>query len=284
MFAYRRCFGAALIKPGGNYFRFVETQWFFKTGTVSSTVLSACSDLVEKQRLRPSSSLHNLAQYLKAPEDWCLSRQLWWGHRIPAFRVNTKQPLSALPPCGPHHCQEKGELWVIASSAREASAITEKLGIPAGSYTLEQDEDVLDTWFSSGLVPFIITKGKSISLMETGKDILFFWVCRMSWLYESLQHSFPFDAITLHSMVVDPSGKKMSKSRGNVIDPMDIINGQTLPNLIEAITARKELSPKEKSVSVASMKRLFPKGIRNYGSDVLRLALLRYRLILCCKF
>ena len=137
---------------------------------------------------------------------------------------------------------------------------------------------------SSGLVPFIITKGKSISLMETGKDILFFWVCRMSWLYESLQHSFPFDAIALHSMVVDPSGKKMSKSRGNVIDPMDIINGQTLPNLIEAITARKELSPKEKSVSVASMKRLFPKGIRNYGSDVLRLALLRYRLILCCKF
>lgn len=245
-------------------------------------MLAACSDLVEKQRLRPSSSLHNLTQYLAAPEDWCLSRQLWWGHRIPAFRVNSKQPLPALPPCGPHHCQEKGELWVIAPSASEASAIAEKLGIPAGSYSLEQDEDVLDTWFSSGLVPFV-TNGKCISLMETGKDILFFWVCRMSWLCESLQHSFPFDAIALHSMVVDPSGKKMSKSRGNVIDPMDIINGQTLPNLIEAITARKELSPKEKSVSVASMKRLFPKGIRNYGSDVLRLALLRYRLIHCCK-
>lgn len=172
---------------------------------------------------------------------------------------------------------------MIAPSAREACAITEKLGIPAGSYSLEQDEDVLDTWFSSGLVPFI-TNGKGISLMETGKDILFFWVCRMGWLYESLQHSFPFDAVALHSMVVDPSGKKMSKSRGNVIDPMDIINGQTLPNLVEAITARKELSPKEKSVSVASMKRLFPKGIRNYGSDVLRLALLRYRLVHCCKF
>ena len=80
-------------------------------------------------------------------------------------------------------------------------------------------------------------------------------------------------------MVVDPSGKKMSKSRGNVIDPMDVINGQSLSNLIEGITSRKELNPKEKYVSVASMKRLFPKGIRNYGSDVLRLALLRYGLL-----
>lgn len=166
----------------------------------------------------------------------------------------------------------------MAHSENEASTIAEQLGVPAGRYALEQDEDVLDTWFSSGLVPFI-TQGKNISLMETGKDILFFWVCRMGWLSESLQHSFPFDAIALHSMVVDPSGKKMSKSRGNVIDPMDVINGQSLSNLIEGITSRKELNPKEKSVSVASMKRLFPKGIRNYGSDVLRLALLRYGLL-----
>lgn len=255
-----------------------KTKWFFKTGTASTAVLAACSNLVRNHQLLPSSSLHNLSQYLEAPEDWCLSRQLWWGHRIPAFRVHTEQSLSALPPYGPHHCQEKGELWIIAHSAREASAITEKLGIPAGSFTVEQDEDVLDTWFSSGLVP-LVTNGERISLMETGKDILFFWVCRMGWLLESLQHSFPFDAIALHSMVVDPTGKKMSKSRGNIIDPMDIINGQTLSNLIEAITARKELDSKEKSASIAGMKRLFPKGIRNYGSDVLRLALLRYVLL-----
>ena len=237
-------------------------------------MFSDCFDLVKNHKFRPASSFKDLARYLESPEDWCLSRQLWWGHRIPAFRVQTTFPLSSLPIRGEFHCQENGELWVVATTDREACNLVEKLGIPAGEYDIHQDEDVLDTWFSSGVIP--LTRRQPLSLLETGKDILFFWICRMGWLSEALRHSFPFEAIALHSMVVDSSGKKMSKSRGNIIDPLDVINGQSLQNLINGITSRKELSANEISISVAGMKRLFPKGIRNYGSDVLRLSLVTY--------
>lgn len=155
---------------------------------------------------------------------------------------------------------------------------TQSLHLHQGTFQLLQDEDVLDTWFSSGLLPLLATSTPNIppiSVMETGIDILFFWVCRMAWLSESLMNQFPFNQISLHSMVIDANGKKMSKSRGNVIDPLDIIHGQSLDNLIKTVKNRKELSKKEIDISISSFKKQFPKGIRPYGNDVLRLTLLR---------
>ena len=98
----------------------------------------------------------------------------------------------------------------------------------------------------------------------------------MAWLSEALAHSFPFEDISLHSMVLDPNGKKMSKSRGNVLDPLDIIHGQSLQHLVETVQKRKELSKKEIEVSVASFKKLYPKGIRAYGNDVMRFTLIKW--------
>ena len=253
--------------------------------------------VVENHPPIPASSLPLLSMYLKQPKDWCLSRQLWWGHRIPAYKLHLSQSFGAkqtIPSpsteCNQHAITHEGT-WVIAESVEEASAyVGNKLKLPRGTCQLDQDEDVLDTWFSSGLLPLLTQKNlqfdqmntlkssfqitQPISVMETGIDILFFWVCRMAWLTEALCDQFPFNEILLHSMVVDPSGKKMSKSRGNVIDPLDIINGQTIDNLVKGVKNRKELSKKEIDVSVASFKKQYPKGIRAYGNDVLRLSLL----------
>lgn len=223
--------------------------------------------------------------YLKQPKDWCLSRQLWWGHRIPAYRFLPSQtygaPQSVPPPSSTcnQHCITKEGVWIIAESYEEAqSYVTDKLHFHKGTFQLKQDDDVLDTWFSSGLLPLLTHPSSEIppiSVMETGIDILFFWVCRMGWLSEALTNQFPFKDILLHSMVVDANGKKMSKSRGNVIDPLDIIHGQSLDNLIKAVKSRKELPKKEVDVSVASFKKQYPNGIRPYGNDVLRFTLIK---------
>ena len=254
------------------------SQWFFRTADVSSVVLNHLSSHPPV----PASALQNLSTYLNNPKDWCLSRQLWWGHRIPAFRIVSSIPAgsqNAVPAVSAQHCITKEGVWVIAHSSEEARDYAcKKLGYHNGTFELEQDEDVLDTWFSSGLLPLLALPSPDtrISVMETGSDILFFWVCRMAWLSEALVHSFPFDAISLHSMVLDPNGKKMSKSRGNVLDPLDIIHGQSLQHLIDTVQNRKELSKKEKEVSIASFKKLYPKGIRAYGNDVMRLTLIRF--------
>ena len=253
------------------------SQWFFKTDQVSSTVL----DHLTRHPPVPSSSLQTLATYLEHPKDWCLSRQLWWGHSIPAFRVQSSIPLQAsIPALSAQHCVTKEGVWVIAHSKEEAREYASKtLGFPTGTFQVLQDDDVLDTWFSSGLLPLLAppsTNIPPISVMETGSDILFFWVCRMAWLSEALAHSFPFEDISLHSMVLDPNGKKMSKSRGNVLDPLDIIHGQSLQHLVETVQKRKELSKKEIEVSVASFKKLYPKGIRAYGNDVMRFTLIKW--------
>ena len=254
------------------------SQWFFRTADVSATVLNHLT----AHPPVPPTALQNLATYLHHPKDWCLSRQLWWGHRIPAFHVVSSVPAgspTSVPAVSAQHCVTKEGVWVIARTKEEARDYAcEKLGYHNGTFKLEQDEDVLDTWFSSGLLPLLAPpapKVPPISVMETGSDILFFWVCRMAWLSEALTHSFPFEDISLHSMVLDPNGKKMSKSRGNVLDPLDIIHGQTLQHLIDTVQSRKELSKKEKEVSIASFKKLYPKGIRAYGNDVMRLTLIK---------
>ena len=232
----------------------------------------------------PKSALVNLTNYLKSPRDWCLSRQLWWGHRIPAFFVIPGSSLGSAPPIprpgpGSSHCITEEGLWIVAETEEAAQHYAVKtLGFPSGTFQLRQDEDVLDTWFSSSLLPLLsvpTSKIPPISVMETGSDILFFWVYRMSMLYETLRGAEPYEDVSLHAMVVDSAGRKMSKSRGNVIDPLDVIQGQSLKKLVESVKSRSDLTEKEKNLGIAGFRSQFPKGMKNYGNDALRLALLR---------
>ena len=166
-------------------------------------------------------------------------------------------------------------------------AAAAQLGIPEEEVELYQDEDVLDTWFSSALFPFAAfgwpdtdtEEFKSFyptTLLETGKDILFFWVARMVMFGLLLTGQLPFKEIFLHSMVKDIHGRKMSKSRGNVLDPLDIINGQSLENLLQDIRDSPYIDAKEKEIAIKAKKKEFPHGIKKCGSDALRYGLLSY--------
>ncbi|KAG6885779.1 hypothetical protein C0993_009884 [Termitomyces sp. T159_Od127] len=177
-----------------------------------------------------------------------------------------------------------GKNWVVGRTAEEAQQRAEALA--AGrKFTLEQDEDVLDTWFSSGLWPFSIMgwpdntsdfqRFYPASLLETGWDILFFWVARMVLLGIKLTGQMPFKEVYCHAMIRDAHGRKMSKSLGNVIDPIDVIQGQTLENL-HAKLREGNLDEKEIAKATAGQKKDFPKGIPQCGTDALRFALCAY--------
>ena len=160
----------------------------------------------------------------------------------------------------------------------------EKKGLPAESMSLSQDPDVLDTWFSSGLFPFSTMGWPNEealdfqaffpgSLLETGHDILFFWVARMVMMSQTLTDKLPFKDVYLHAMVRDKYGKKMSKSSGNVIDPLFVIQGTTLDNMLD--TLRSGLLPaKELERATKATKKEYPSGIPRCGADALRFGLL----------
>jgi valyl-tRNA synthetase len=209
--------------------------------------------------------------------DWCLSRQLWWGHRIPAYKV-VLAPGSGL---------DVEEIWVAGRTYDEAleKAKAKCPGIAADSILLEQDHDVLDTWFSAGLWPFStmgwpnntgdMDKFFPNSLLETGGDILFFWVARMVMLSLYLTGKVPFSEVFLHAMVRDAHGRKVSKSLGNVIDPLDVIEGITLDALHKRLE-EGNLDPAEVKTAKEGQKRDFPSGIPECGTDALRMALCSY--------
>lgn len=171
--------------------------------------------------------------------------------------------------------------WVVAET-REAA---QQEASAAGFVRVEQDEDVLDTWFSSGLWPFAtlgwpdrtedFRKYFPNSILETGSDILFFWVARMVMLSYELCGSRPFDTILLHGIVRDSHGRKMSKSLGNVIDPIHVIEGISLDEMIENL-GRGNLDPREVSRAADALRKDFPAGIPKCGADALRFALLSY--------
>lgn len=185
----------------------------------------------------------------------------------------------------PVDAQEE-DFWIVARDLEEATTKAEKkFNVTRDCFTLKQDEDVLDTWFSSGLYPFSVfgwpdnTQDMNLfyptSLLETGHDILFFWVARMVFFGQTLLGKLPFKEVFLHPMVRDAHGRKMSKSLGNVIDPMDVINGISLEGLHQQLLD-SNLDPREIEKAKAGQKQDYPDGIPQCGTDALRFALCSY--------
>ncbi|KAF8737658.1 hypothetical protein AX14_012535 [Amanita brunnescens Koide BX004] len=225
--------------------------------------------------IQPKLSENEWYRWLEGIQDWCISRQLWWGHRCPAYFVDIE---------GKEQDPNEGKNWVVGRTPEEATERAKVLAQGA-PFTLHQDEDVLDTWFSSGLWPFSIMgwpdKTSDMqafypsSLLETGWDILFFWVARMVLLGVRLTGEMPFKEVYCHAMIRDAHGRKMSKSLGNVIDPIDVIQGLSLEKLHEKLH-EGNLDDKEIEKAKAGQKKDFPKGIPQCGTDALRFALCAY--------
>jgi len=216
-------------------------QWYVNCTSMAARSVAA----VRNGDLKIVPAMHEDTWYywLDNIRDWCISRQLWWGHRIPAYfaRINGEEHVKRNEPA-------MNDRWVVGRTPEAALAIAaKKLGVAESQITLEQDEDVLDTWFSSGLFPFSVFGWPNntidfkafypTSLLETGLDILFFWVARMVMMGLHLTDTLPFTTVYLHAMVRDKHGRKMSKSLGNVIDPLEVINGCSLAELLQKIAA-----------------------------------------------
>ncbi|KAH7886737.1 tRNA synthetases class I-domain-containing protein [Phlebopus sp. FC_14] len=225
--------------------------------------------------ISPKQSEADWYRWLDNIQDWCVSRQLWWGHRCPAYFVRIE---------GRENDTNDGKNWVVGRTLDEATERAKVLAAGA-NFTLEQDEDVLDTWFSSGLWPFSILGWPEktpdlehyypASMLETGWDILFFWVARMVLLGIYLTGKVPFGEVLCHAMVRDAHGRKMSKSLGNVVDPLDVIHGLPLQALHDKLY-EGNLDEKEIAKAITGQKKDFPRGIPECGTDGLRFALCAY--------
>ena len=252
----------------------LKPQWFVDCKELAKRSVDAVrgGDL----KIVPNFHEKTWFRWLDNIRDWCVSRQLWWGHRIPAYEIKRKD--GAPVTCDP---------WVVARTEVEAlTKAAERLGVSPDEVILEQDEDVLDTWFSSGLFPFASFGWPDVSskdmpaffpgtLLETGHDILFFWVARMVMMSLCLQDKLPFETVYLHAMVRDKHGRKMSKSLGNVIDPVEVIEGVTLAALNEKLR-KGNLPEKEIEKATKGQQMDFPNGIPECGADALRFGLLAY--------
>lgn len=231
-------------------------------------------------KLIPSNHDHTWYRFLENSRDWCISRQLWWGHRIPAYYATVNDGRKVSP--------NDGQYWISGRTLEEATQrACSKFEVTADQITLVQDEDVLDTWFSSALFPFSVFGWPNqtadletfypTSLLETGHDILFFWVARMSMMGKKLTGKLPFKEVYLHAMVRDAYGRKMSKSLGNIVDPIDVIEGITLQALSDKLE-EYNLEPKELEKARKGQDEMYGQtnGIPECGTDALRFALCAY--------
>ncbi|XP_067865559.1 valine--tRNA ligase [Heterodontus francisci] len=256
----------------------LKPQWYVRCKEMAKMA----ADVVRNGDLKiiPETHLKTWFNWMDNIRDWCISRQLWWGHRTPAYFVTVNDPAI---PAGE---DADGNYWVCGRTeeiARQKAA--EKFNVSPDQISLRQDEDVLDTWFSSGLFPFSIFGWPNETedlktfypgtLLETGHDILFFWVARMVMLGLKLTGKLPFKEVYLHAIVRDTHGRKMSKSLGNVIDPLDVIFGITLEGL-HAQLLDSNLDPVESERAKAGQKSDYPVGIPECGTDALRFALCAY--------
>lgn len=260
-------------KSGDIIEQVLKPQWWVNCKPLAEEALkrTRAGDLI----IAPKSSEAEWYNWLEGIQDWCISRQLWWGHRCPAYFVRIE---------GVQQDTSDGKYWVVGRTLEQATERAKKLANGA-KFRLEQDEDVLDTWFSSGLWPFSIMGWPEdtfdyrefypASVLETGWDILFFWVARMVLLGIHLTGKMPFKEVFCHAMIRDAHGRKMSKSLGNVVDPIDVIQGLPLEEL-HAKLYEGNLDEREIAKAKSGQKKDYPKGIPQCGTDALRFALCAY--------
>ncbi|KAG1178588.1 hypothetical protein G6F70_001595 [Rhizopus microsporus] len=255
----------------------LQPQWYLNCRELANVSKKQVEE--GKMRILPETYTQEWYRWLDNIQDWCISRQLWWGHRIPAYQIKLNE----------HHDQD---LWVTGNDTEDARLNAKRLLADKGyskntPFELKKDDDVLDTWFSSGLLPLSAlgwddVRNKTIpdryplQVMETGFDILFFWVARMAMLTNYFtEHKPPFETIFLHPMVRDAQGRKMSKSLGNVIDPLHVIEGVSLERMKQDLL-KSNLPQKEINTSVKNLEKEYPHGIPSCGTDSLRFALIQY--------
>lgn len=251
----------------------LKPQWWVRQDEMAKEAIKVVKN--GDVTITPKTSEREYFHWMENIQDWCISRQLWWGHRCPVYFVDIE---------GREPDRLDNDYWVAGRSHEEALEKANKK-FPGVKFSLHQDEDVLDTWFSSGLWP-ISTLGwpnktkdlelfAPMSMLETGWDILFFWVSRMILLSLKLTGKVPFKEVFCHSLVRDAQGRKMSKSLGNVLDPLDVITGISLESLHDKLKVGN-LDPKEIEKASAGQKQSYPNGIPECGTDALRFALCAY--------
>ena len=230
-------------------------QWFVKTQGLADKALKAVRD--GDIRFHPDHWTSTYNHWLENIQDWCISRQLWWGHQIPAWY------------------DADGNAYVARNEA-EAYAQAKAKGCTG---ELRRDEDVLDTWFSSALVPFSalgwpdkrndLAQYLPSNVLVTGFDIIFFWVARMIMMTLHFTGQVPFKDVYINALVRDAEGQKMSKSKGNTIDPLDLLDGIDLESLVSKSTQSLMLAEHQDKIE-KYLRKNFPKGIPSFGADSLR--------------